>query len=109
MPVSPPSGSTTAVRILGADPWMRFDLWATRAWESAEAAAALAAANGAPVNPDDDLDHRIVTLFHSAAVAKGFAEMVNPLLAITDIGCDDGSSTAKRMNTVPDMVADIED
>lgn len=109
MPVPSPSGSNAAVRVLGADPWMRFDLWATRAWESAEAAAALAAANGAPVNPDDDLDHRIVTLFHSAAVAKGFAEMVNPLIAVTDIGCDDDSHTAKRTNIVPDMAADIED
>ena len=99
----------TALHILGADPWMRFDLWANRAWEAAGRAADLAMVNGAPVNPDDDLDHRVVTLFHSAAVAKEFAEMTNPLLAVSDVVSSAGPRAAQRADISLDMIMDTEE
>jgi hypothetical protein len=84
---TPPVGLTeaeAAVRLLGSDPWMRFDLWSSRAWDATEKAVQVAAANGPPMSSDDGLDPRIVCLFHAAEVAKEFAELVNPLNAVTD-------------------------
>jgi hypothetical protein len=88
-----PSGKTTpsrtrmseaeiAVNLLGSDPWMRFDLWATRAWEAAERANTLALEASAPISSEDAVfDPRVGALFHAAEVAKEFASMVNPLMA----------------------------
>ena len=73
----------TVVQLLGADPWLRFDLWAGRAWDAAEKAAAVATEIGSPISTNDDLDHRVVALFHSTGLAKDFAAMVNPLFACT--------------------------
>ena len=106
---SPASDSTVESRVLGADPWVRFDLWSSRAWDAAERASDLAMVNGPPVNADDDLDHRIVALFHATAVAKEFAEMTNPLIAVTDVRFEGGSGKAGRSDLSLDMIVDTEE
>ncbi len=80
-----PSESNAAMQILGADAWARFDVWAGRAWDAAERAADLAMVSGPPANADDDLDHRLVVLFHSTSVARDFAAMTNPLAVVSSM------------------------
>lgn len=85
-PASEPEVAETeaVVQVLGMDPWMRFDLWAARAWDSTEGAIGLALGNGDGFG--DSLDGRVMALFHSAQIAKEFAEMVNPLCAVVNAG-----------------------
>lgn len=109
MATSRPLELTVELRVLGPDPWVRFDLWASRAWDAAERASDLAMVNGPPVNADDDLDHRIVALFHSAAVAKGFAEMVNPFNVVADVRSGSGSDTTECSDLAADMIVDTEE
>lgn len=109
MSVSPSAEPSVELHVLGTDPWVRFDLWSSRAWDAAERAADLAMVNGPPVNADDDLDHRIVALFHSAAVAKEFAEMTNPLIAVTDVRLEGGSNGTGRSDLPLDMIVDTEE
>lgn len=80
---SPSSDQSEAMQILGADAWARFDVWSLRAWEAAQRAADIAADNVNITSSNDDLDHRIVALFHATSVAKEFAEMVNPVSAVS--------------------------
>lgn len=90
-PPRPVSEAEIITRMLGSDPWMRYDMWAARAWEVTEKANALALSSPPPMNSDDAVfDPRIGALFHAAEVAKEFAQMVNPITAVTgvDFGYD---------------------
>ena len=82
-PVGRKKDPDPVVVLFGGDPWMRYDLWSTRAWEAAQGAVEMSAAIGAPTGSDESLDPRIITLFHAAEVAKRFAEMVNPISAVS--------------------------
>jgi hypothetical protein len=81
-PESEVEGTEAVVQLLGADPWMRFDVWANRAWEAADSAVKVCIASGEPLN--DDMDNRVMALFHAAQIAKEFSEMVNPLYAVAN-------------------------
>lgn len=78
------SQANATLRLLGTDPWVRFDMWAGRAWEMAERASEFSIANGAP-SYETGIDPRVAALFHTAEFAKEVAEMVNPLLAVANI------------------------
>lgn len=104
-PETSPSGMTESaavMKLLGADPWMRFDLWANRAWEMAERAIEIAVGIGPSVSADDSLDHRVGALFHAAEVAKEFAEILNPLFAISG-----DASGGSDMSVQPEMMIDM--
>lgn len=60
---------------LDVDPWMRFDLWASRAWDVAQKATETAVSNGAHTG---DTDERVLAFFHAAQIAYQFAQMVKP-------------------------------
>lgn len=114
MSTSPPapaqSGITEAeavMRLFGADPWMRFDLWATRAWEASQRAIDMAESNGPPMG-DEGLDSRVMAMFHAAGVAKEFAEMVNPLIAVSGVSPDDDSSTAEQISRAISTIIDTD-
>ena len=111
-PAQPSNGASEAdavVRILGTDPWMRFDLWSSRAWDAAQGAVAVATANGPTINSDDDLDHRIITLFHAAAVAKEFADMVSPIQAASGAKGSIGASSGLLPEITLDTIIDSGD
>jgi hypothetical protein len=77
------SEAEAVLRILGTDPWMRFDMWAARAWNTAEQANQLALSTAPPISSDDAVfDPRVAALFHASELAKEFAEMLNPLTAV---------------------------
>jgi hypothetical protein len=103
------SEADAVVRILGTDPWMRFDLWSNRAWEAAQGAVAVATANGPTINTDDDLDHRIITLFHAASVAKEFADMVSPIQAASGTKGSSDTSKESLSDITLDMIIDSGD
>lgn len=92
MPTSPVTEMDTAVWPLGSDPFMRFDVWAARAWEAAQEAVKVAAASDPAVNLDAGIDTRIVTLFHASDLAKEFAAMTNPLFAAGPGGGEGGAA-----------------
>lgn len=96
----------SAVRLLGADPWMRFDLWSSRAWDAAEKAATVAAEIGAPMNSNDDLDPRVITLFHAVTTAKDFAAMTNPLFAVSGHECVKEDDAIERAYLEAGMLSD---
>lgn len=89
------SDTEAMAQVLGLDPWMRFDVWATRAWEAADAAVSFAISNGQD-HPEEALDGRVFALFHAAQVAKEFAEMLNPLRAVV------GASGGRRISIPSD-------
>lgn len=104
------SEAEAVMRMLGTDPWMRYDMWASRAWEAAEKANALAMSTAPPISSDDVVfDPRVAALFHSAEVAKEFAEMVNPLTAVVggEYGYD--ADSVEPHVTVFSMVTEPED
>ena len=77
------SEAEVIMRMLGTDPWMRFYLWAARAWEAAEKANELALATAPPISSDDAMfDPRVAALFHASEIAKEFSQMTNPLTAL---------------------------
>lgn len=65
---------------LDVDVWMRFDLWSTRAWESAQRAVDTAMASGDSAF-EPAMDSRVIALLNAAQTAKEFAAMTNPLFA----------------------------
>lgn len=82
-PAAPEKAETELVaQLLGTDPWMRFDVWSSRAWEATETALRIASESGGAMG-DDGMDSRILASFHAAQIAKEFSEMVNPLYAAT--------------------------
>ena len=87
------------VRVLGSDPWLRFDLWAGRAWEATEAAVKAARELDSSA---DSLSPLIITLFNSAQVAKDIAELVNPIDAVSQSRYND-----PRAIPVGEIVTDI--
>lgn len=89
--------------LLGSDPWMRFDMWANRAWEASEKAIDTALEIGGSDRPDDSVDDRVVAMFHAAGIAKEFARMVNPLDAPLD---GPGGGAADR-NEVQGMIISL--
>lgn len=68
--------------LLGADPWLRFDLWASRSWEAAENAVEAARSSEGAGN---EFSVVVSTLIHAAQVAKDFAGMVNPVLNVDEL------------------------
>lgn len=100
------SDAEVVIRILGADPWIRFDMWSARAWQSSQGAIAVTAANGPNINSDENMDSRAVAMFHAANVAKEFADMVNPLTAIcsSDVSSYFGAVTPSDLSL--DMIVD---
>lgn len=101
--------SEAVIRLLGSDPWMRWDVWANRAWDAAERAAVLAAESGPTINPDEGLDHRIITLFHAAELAKTFAEMINPIMAVQGFDCQDDFAPDNQPEMTINMVINNEE
>lgn len=75
----------TVAKLLGADPWMRFDMWSARAWEAIERGVDFAIANYSSLQSDHMLDPRVAAIFHSAGVAQEFATFVNPLQVVVGI------------------------
>lgn len=107
---NPVTGAEIVMRMLGNDPWMRYDLWASRAWEAAEKASALALSSAPPISSDDVVfDPRVAALFHSAEVAKEFAEMVNPLTAVGDGEFDYDMGQNEDREVVFSVMAEPED
>lgn len=97
--------SEAVVRLLGNDPWMRFDVWASRAWEASERAIAISMEAGAPISSDDSFfDPRVGALFHAASIAKEFAEMVNPVLAVSGIEPSYRRNSSGSEELILDMV-----
>jgi hypothetical protein len=90
--------------LLGGDPWIRFDMWASRSWEVAVKATELAISNGPSMSSDDSVDGRVMALFHAAQLAKEFAEMVNPLVAVAGL---EQEEETEMMIMTPEMVAEI--
>lgn len=85
---------------LGVDPWMRFDMWANRSWATVMRAADVAIENGA--TNEENIDHRVMALFHAAQLAKEFAEMVNPN------GTESEAAQAEaEMVMSPEMIAEF--
>lgn len=106
----PVSEAEVLMRMLGTDPWMRYDLWAARAWEAAEKASALALSSGPPMSSDDVVfDPRVAALFHSAEIAKEFSEMVNPLTAIAGSEFGDDMDVTEEREVVFSVEVEPED
>lgn len=99
------SESEATLLLLGGDPWIRFDQWAAKAWEAATKAAEIAASNS-QMSSDDTLDGRVMTLFHASQLAKEFAEMVNPLMAVAGLKPEDEGHHELVMVS-PEMIAEI--
>jgi hypothetical protein len=95
-------------QLLGSDPWMRFDLWATRAWEATERAMNTAG-DGAGMLSENGLDHRVLAMFHAAQIAKEFAEMVNPLFAATQGSRPSSALSDIQAQAIMSMVLDDDD
>jgi hypothetical protein len=94
----PLSEAEVVMRMLGTDPWMRFDLWANRAWEVAEKANELALHSAPPISSDDAVfDPRV------------FAEMVNPLVAISGAGFGYDVEPVEEPSVIFTMVAEAEE
>lgn len=78
-PTPPPADEMVEVEadpIFGSDPWMRFDLWSSRLWESVETGVNIAiAASGEP----GPMPVGAQASFCAAQFAQEIAEMVNPL------------------------------
>lgn len=89
-------------KIFGPDPWMRYDLWAARAWDAAEKAVEFSM-NHSDAAFEDSLDSRVATLFHAAAVAKGFADNLNPLLVFPSVA----SSRAYAESQIAEILANV--
>lgn len=90
LPITPPATrmpeEDSVMRLLGSDPWARWDIWAGRAWDAIERSIEVQDQIGSPMNADDGLDHRIISLFHASEVAANFADSVNPLIAAAHAG-----------------------
>jgi hypothetical protein len=106
----PVSEAEVVLRLMSSDPWFRFDMWSARAWEAAEKASALALSSAPPISSDDVVfDPRVAALFHSAEVAKEFAEMVSPIAAVRgaefgyEEGADEDSEVLIQMITEPEV------
>jgi hypothetical protein len=95
-------------QLLGSDPWMRFDLWANRAWEATELAMSIAADRSSSMS-EDSIDSRILASFHAAQIAKDFAEMVNPLFAAAEGSRSGSLPSAAQAQAILSMVLDDED
>ena len=106
MTASPSSESPAVMQVLGADPWMRFDLWSNRAWEAAQGAITVVT-NDPSIN-EHALDDRAITFFHASDCAQNFAAMVNPLFALSGTKCDGGSDAVKHVGLTPEMFIDEE-
>ncbi len=65
---------------LGADEFMRFDLWAERSWGAAQAAVEIAIDSGEGAF-EPAMDSRVIALMNAARVAQDFAAMTNPRMA----------------------------
>ncbi len=93
--------------LFGSDPWMRFDMWAGRAWEASQDAIVFAKELGD--RPDDAVDDRVVAMFHAAGIASGFAKLVNPAdsLSVSREGYDYGSP--ERTEFVLGLLPDTEE
>lgn len=90
--------------VLGKDPWMRFDLWANRAWESTSGALNIVL-NGDP----DSVDGRAMALFHAAQIAKEFSLMVNPLSAVANGGGTVTTSADSEARAILAMIMEEDD
>ena len=97
----------TASRVIGKDPWMRFDMWASRSWESADTALSLALTSDSLM--DETINGRIVALFHASQIAKEFAEMTNPLMAVSPDDLDGCSSSKRGKEAVVRVMLDGDD
>lgn len=100
------SESEATMLLLGGDPWIRFDLWAARSWETTTKAIEIAVGNGPPMGSDDSTDNRVMALFHAAQVAKDFAEMVNPLTAVAGLEPEEEPQNTAMLIS-PEMLAEI--
>lgn len=72
------SDSDATMPSLDEDPWIRFDTWAARSWESIIRATEIAVEVGPSAIGDDGPDGRVMAFFHAAEVAKEIAFAVNP-------------------------------
>jgi len=98
------SESEATMVLLGGDPWMRFDLWASRSWDSAVKATEIAISNGPSMSSDDNVDGRAMALFHAAQLAREFAEMVNPLAAVSGLEPEDDEEVIVM---TPEMISEL--
>lgn len=106
IPSVPEQETELVAQLLGSDPWMRFDLWAGRAWESATHAMNLAEDG---VGSSDEVDGRVLAAFHAAQIAKDFAEMVNPLFAATENSRSGALPTDQQARAIMSLVLDDDD
>lgn len=107
---SPVSEAAVLLRMLGTDPWMRYDLFAARAWDAAEKATQLALSTGPPISSDDVVfDPRVAALFHAAEVAKELSEAVNPLTAISGAEFGEDLEASQEREVIFEMEVEPED
>lgn len=100
------ANSDPAVSILGSDPWMRFDLWSSRAWEAASEATRIAIESGPPNGSEDVTDGRIMALFYSAQLAREISESVNPMSAVAVAG-QESESEAEVIVVTQEMLDNL--
>lgn len=91
------------VQVLGSDPWMRFDVWAQRAWEAADSAIQISR-EGDPMS--ESMDSRVIASLNAAQLAKDFASMVNPLAAVLSSSRSESVPSAGQTQAIMAMLLD---
>lgn len=88
--------------ILGSDPWMRFDLWTTRLWESVENAKRLSE-SGDP----SEMSAAVQASFGAAQFAHEIAKMVNPLsMGASEVKFVQAGPSDAAVRAMMEMLAD---
>lgn len=100
------SEAEATLYLMGPDPWLRFDTWTSKSWDVVKEAIQIAKENEIAT---DEVDHRLQALFHAASIAKDFAEMVNPLIAVSQCDVKKMKTDDETVETLIGLVIDSED